>query len=388
MKSKRIKVALLIDKSETYDRGLIKGIIKYSNLSTPWEFFLVGPNYIVSNQKEKLIKDIIKWKPDYIVMNDDFEVSDLEKLQVPIFVTSTKYIDSGAVNIIADDYKLGKLGATYFIDRGHENFAFYGSNQIFWSCRRKSAFQKTVLSKQLSFFETESLLDDGWQKNVQQLIPWLQKLPKPIAIMACSDEFGAHLLEASQLANLKVPEEVAILGVDNDEFVCNLYGLPMSSIDQNSEAIGLEIAHFITINQMHGKELPKEIIGKNMRIVSRRSTDIFAIRDPQLKKALEFIQLQSKDRRLTVDDVVNETFLSRRLLEIRFRKILNRTILQEIIRVRIDIICKNLIQTDKPINKIAYEMGFNSLTSFSNSFKKEMDISALEFRKQFKITVP
>jgi len=388
MKSKRIKVALLIDKSETYDRGLIKGIIKFSNLSGPWEFFLVGPNYIASNQKEILIKDITEWKPDYIVMNDDFEVSDLEKLQIPIFVTSTKYIDSGAVNVIADDYKLGKLGATYFIDRGHENFAFYGSNQIFWSRRRKSTFQKTVLSKKFSFFEAESMLDDGWQKNVQQLIPWLQKLPKPIAVMACSDEFGAHLLKASQLANLKVPEEVAILGVDNDEFVCNLYGIPMSSIDQNSEAIGLEIAHHITLHQMHGNELPKEIIGKNMRIVSRRSTDIFAIKDSQMKIALEFIQQQSRDRRLSVDDVVSETFLSRRLLEIRFRKMLNRTILQEIIRVRVDIICKYLTQTDKPINIIAYEMGFNSLTSFSSFFKKEMKINALQFRKQYKITLP
>ena len=388
MKNKKIKVALLIDKSETYNRGLIKGIIRHSNLSTPWEFFLMGPNYIVPNQKGNIIKEVIEWQPDCIVMNDDFEITDFERLKIPIFVTSTKYTDSDVVNIIADDYKLGKLGATYFIDRGHENFAFYGSNHIFWSNKRKIAFQKTVLSKKLSFFEVESLINDEWQKNVQQLIPWLQKLPKPVAIMACSDEFGAHLLKGAQLAGLKVPEEVAILGVDNDEFVCNLYGLPMSSIDQNSESIGLEVAHSIRLNLMHGKELPKEIIGKNFRIVSRRSTDIFAIRDPQLKKALEFIQQQSKDRRLSVDNVVNETFLSRRLLEIRFRKILNRTILQGIIRVRIDIICKNLIQTDKPINKIAYEMGFNSLTSFSNSFKKEMDISALEFRKQFKITIP
>jgi len=388
MKNKKIKVALLIDKSESYERGLITGIIKYSNLSTPWEFFLEGPSYLMTDQKQKTVKRVLKWQPDCIVMNNNFEVSDFEELKVPIFITSTKYIESGAVNIISDDSKIGKLGATYFINRGYKNLAFYGSNQVFWSYRRKVAFQKTVVSNNLSFFEAELELNDDWLKNAKHLTYWLKELPKPVGIMACSDGFGVQLLKASQLAELNVPEEVAVLGIDNDEFVCNLYGLPMSSIDQNSESIGLEVAQHIFLNLRHGKELPKEIIGKNFRIVSRRSTDLFAIKDFELKKALEFIKQHSKDRKLNVDEVVNETILSRRLLEIRFRKLLNRTILQEIKRIRINIICKNLIQTNKPINRIAYEMGFNSLTSFSNSFKKEMGISALEYRKQFKITTP
>jgi LacI family transcriptional regulator len=132
MDSKRFKVALLIDKSETYDRGLIKGIIKYSNLSTHWELFLEGPSYVRTDPKQKIIKKILDWQPDCIVMNHNFRISDFEELKVPIFVTSTKYIEKGAVNIIADDIKLGKLGATYFIDRGCENLAFYGRDHMFW----------------------------------------------------------------------------------------------------------------------------------------------------------------------------------------------------------------------------------------------------------------
>jgi len=385
MDANRIRVALLIDKSESYDRGLIQGIIKYSNLFTPWDFFLGGPNYTVFDKKKKFIKRIIDWSPDCIVMNDCFKMSEFKELGVPILVTPSSQRISGAINIIADDYKIGELGANYFIDKSFKNFAFYGSDQIFWSFERKKAFQETVLSRGLNFFEAESLLNDEWQNNPHKLIPWLQKLPKPVAVMACSDLFGVHLIKAAQTAQLKVPEDVSILGVDNDEFVCNLYGLPMSSIDQDPEAVGFKVAQCIRAFLVGGKKQPDEIVGANFKVVSRLSTNIFAIEDPQLKIALEFIQQHATYRRLTVDEVVAETFLSRRLLEIRFRKMLNRSILQEIKRVRIKIICQKLIKTDNPVSKIAYDMGFNSLAGFSSSFRKEMNISPMGFRKQFKI---
>jgi len=385
MKSEKIRIVLLIDKSESYDRGLIQGIIKYSNLSEPWDFFLAGPDYTVVANKKKFIKKIIDWNPDCIILNDRFLLSDFNNLDVPILVIPSRHKLQGAINIIADDHKIGELGANYFIDKGFRNFAFYGSDQIFWSFERKISFKKTVLSSGLVFFEAESLLNDEWQKNPQQLIPWLQVLPKPIAIMACSDEFGVHLIKASQMAQQKVPEEISILGVDNDEFVCNLYGLPMSSIDQDSEAVGFTVAQCIRAILVGGKKQQSEIVGSNFRVVTRLSTDIFAIEDHQLQIALAFIQHNSVNRMLTVDEIVNETFLSRRLLEIRFRKMLDRSILQEIKRVRINIICQNMVQTDNPINKIAYDMGFNSIASFSSSFKKEMNVSPTEYRKQFKI---
>ena len=385
MKSEKIRVALLIDKSEAYDRGLIQGIIKYSNLSVPWEFFLYSPDYLVIENKKKFIKKVIRWNPDCIIMNDRFLLSDFNKLDIPIMVTSSKYKLEGAINIIADDYKIGELGANYFINKGFKNFAFYGSDQIFWSLNRKKAFRKTVFSKGLNYFEIESLLNDKWHNNHHQLIPWLQKLPKPVAVMASSDEFGVHLIKATQIAQIMVPGEISILDVDNDEFVCNLYGLPMSSIDQEPEAVGFKIAQYIRAILVGGKKQPSEIVGTNFRVITRLSTDIFAIEDHQLQIALAFIQHNSVNRMLTVDEIVNETFLSRRLLEIRFRKMLDRSILQEIKRVRINIICQNMVQTDNPINKIAYDMGFNSIASFSSSFKKEMNVSPTEYRKQFKI---
>jgi LacI family transcriptional regulator len=313
MNGNKIRVALLIDKSASYDRGLIQGIIKYSNLIEPWEFFLVRPDYMVVDNKKKFIKKIINWKPDCIVLNDRFSLSDFSKLNIPIMVTSSKHRKlQEAINIISDDNTIGKLGANYFINKGFKNFAFYGSDKIFWSLNRKNAFRETVLSKGLNFFEMESLLNNKWQSNPHQLIPWLRELPKQVAIMAGSDEFGVHLIKAAKLAQLNVPEEISILGVDNDEFMCNLYGLPMSSIDQKPEAVGFEVAKCIRSILVGGKKQPKEIVGTSLRVVTRLSTDIFAIDDPQLKIALAFIQSNSSNKKLTVDEIVSETSLSRR----------------------------------------------------------------------------
>jgi LacI family transcriptional regulator len=157
----------------------------------------------------------------------------------------------------------------------------------------------------------------------------------------------------------------------------------MSSIDQQPETVGFKVAQSIRSFLIGRDQPPNKIIGTNFSVVTRLSTDIFAIEDSQLIIALDFIRNHATNRRLTVDEIVSRTILSRRLLEIRFRKMLNRSILQEIKRVRLDIICQKLIKTDDPVNKIADDLDFSSPASFSISFKKEMQISPIEFRKQF-----
>lgn len=203
--------------------------------------------------------------------------------------------------------------------------------------------------------------------------------------MACSDDFGIHLIEAANIAGITVPEEVAILGVDNDEFICDLYDPPMSSIDQEPENVGFKVAQVVRAIIKGGNKVDDRIIGNNFRIVTRRSTDIFAIEDDQLVKALKYIKENTAKKSVSVAEVVAATTLSRRLLEMRFRKLLNRSVLQEIKRLRIDTIVHKLITTREPVSKIAYAMGFSSLASFSNYFKNEKKIAPGEFRKQFLI---
>ena len=383
MDEPRIRIVLLLDKAASYDRGLIRGIVKFSKFSSHWEFFLEAPNYTVPDEKKRLMKKIRLWKPDFIIMNDSFLISELKGLDIPVFVTPSTKLIPGLINIIADDQKIGKLGAQYFIDKGYKNFAFYGTDQIFWSKNRRIAFKAAIEAMHLNYFEITAFLDDNWQNNPEYLIERIRELPKPIAIMACSDEFGIHIIESSKLAKIKIPHEIAILGVDNDLFICDLYDPPMSSIDQNPESVGLEIARNIWKIALEGNPTIGNIIGSDFNVVTRLSTDILAIEDKEVKKALFFILENAPLNQISVKNVVESTFLSRRLLEIRFRKMLNKSILEEIIRIRIEAICKQLITSTTPLNEIAYTFGFNSPTSFSNYFKKSKKMTPFEFRKLF-----
>ncbi len=385
MKNNRIRVALLIDKSGSYDRGLIKGIIRFANLSSPWDFFLEAPAFTVVEENIGLLNKLKLWKPDCIIMNESFFTPEFKSLGIPILVTPSKRLIPDVINIVADDEKLGELGARYFIDKGYKNLAFYGTDQIFWSRIRKESFRKTVDSFNLNYFQFESLLNEKWQSNVNIITNWMISLPKPVAIMACNDDFGIHIIEAANMVDIKVPEEVAIMGVDNDEFICELYDPPMSSIDQEPENVGFKVAQVVKEIIKNGKKVNSKIISSNFRIVTRRSTDIFAIEDIQLVKALNYIKENATRKSISVAEVVAATTLSRRLLEIRFRKLLNRSVLQQIKQVRVETIVHKLVTTREPISKIAYTLGFNSIVSFSNYFKNEKKISPGEFRKQFQI---
>jgi len=379
----RIRIALLLDKSGSYDRGLIRGMVKFSRFLSGWEFFLEAPNYTVLDEKNKLVDKMKSWNPDFVVMNDSPLKNEITTWGIPVFVSPSYKLVPGVINIIADDKKIGNLGAKYFIDKGFKNFAFYGNDHIFWSKYRKTAFKETVEALKLNFIEIEALLEQEWQNNPGYIIELLKELPKPIAIMACSDEFGIHIIESLKVAGLRVPQDIAVLGVDNDEFICDLYYPPMSSIDQNPEATGFEIAKNIKmILDDKGFEI-KDIVGSDFRIISRLSTEVTAVEDAEVKKALHYILENAPFRQVSVDDVVAATFLSRRLLEIRFRIMLYRSILDEINRIRIEAVCNHLISTELPMNEIAYSLGFSSPNSFSSYFKKSKGMTPFEFRNIF-----
>lgn len=327
MKTNRIKLALLIDKSGAYDRRLMRGIINYSKLSPVWDFFFNSPEYMDRLDNNEILKKLKLWKPDFIVMNEMYLIPEYFSLKVPILVTPSKTIIPNVINIIADDDKIGELAANYFINKGFENFAFYGSDSIFWSKRRKTSFEKVVSSAGFRFFEYEPKLNKGWMSNPENFISWMKKLPVPIAFMGCCDDFAVQIIEAAHMAGLLIPEDVAILGVDNDEFICELYNPHMSSIDQDSENVGFKVAQYLYKYFMTGEWDSDMIVGSNFYIVSRRSTDIYAVEDQELSKALYFIKNKAHEN-ICVSDVVAVTNLSRRLLEIRFRNLLNRSILQ------------------------------------------------------------
>ena len=213
---------------------------------------------------------------------------------------------------------------------------------------------------------------------------WLKSLPRPVAIMACNDICGRQVLEASLGQGLNVPDDVAVLGVDDDGLICNLANPPLSSVAFNLEQAGYQAAEVLD-GLMAGRiREPQRIMVPSLWVVARRSTDVIATDDRHLSGALRFIRDHARHA-IGVSDVVQQAGLSRRGLEIRFRQILGRSIRSEIERVRLAFAKQLLLETALPLQRIATLVGFGSLPYLSNVFRRETGLTLAQFRRGMQV---
>jgi LacI family transcriptional regulator len=198
--------------------------------------------------------------------------------------------------------------------------------------------------------------------------------------MACNDDRGQHILEVCKRIGFKVPEDVAVIGVDNDPMICEIGDPPLTSIALNVESAGYEAAKLLDRLIKNKKKNGQQIIVSPTYIVQRQSSDILAVNDAEVASAIRFIKGNAKNK-ILVNDVVKTTRISRRSLEQRFRKTVHRSIYDEIRRVRVEWILRLLIETDLPISHITSFFNFTDVEHISRYFKKEKGIGIREFRK-------
>jgi LacI family transcriptional regulator len=381
---KNHRILLLINNSGAYDRGLLKGIFNYARFYTSWIFLREAPYFKLRKNEENLIQQIMKWQPDGIIMCENSYTNEIISLNIPTIISPFTKIFPEVINIVADDYSIGEMGASYFIDKKYKNFGFYGTKDSFWSIERKKAFIKTVEKKgfKVSCFESSIERNDfSWESEPFYIAAWLKQLSLPLALMSCADDWSQLVVEAVKILDLRIPEDIAILGVDNDELICELANPPLSSIKQDSDRIGFEAAYLLDQKIKKGKVLIKNIVGAPINVVVRQSTDILAVKDISLVKALNFINENTTKGPLPVNMVANAANTSRRVLEKKFQQQLGITVGNRIKLVRINAICERLLNTDKSIQEISYEMGFASCTNFSSFFKKYKKVSPLAYRR-------
>jgi LacI family transcriptional regulator len=290
----------------------------------------------------------------------------------------------GLANVVGDCKKIGEMAAKHFLERGFKKFAFCGFNDIHWSRERSDSFSsylekagyKTQLYKPLS--SRGSLT---WDNEKKQMIRWLKGLPHPVAIMACNDDRADNILEACKDCQIKVPDEIAVLGVDNDEMVCEITEPPLSSVDMNFEKAGFEAA-MILDRWMKGENMANQIIIiQPTRVVVRQSTDILAIDDRDVAEAIRFIAEHVRDP-IQVSDIADRVAISRRMLEKRFKTSIGMSIGAQMRKTRTDHIAKLLLETTMSISEIAYAMGFENQANFSRYFQKEFNMKPSQYRKQ------
>lgn len=385
--NKNLKILLLIDFSEEYGRALLRGITRYSQVHGPWSFCKMPAFVREKYGIEGILKFARQWEAQGIVaqLYNTQEIKKLIDSGICIIAQDFKERFREIPNITGDYEKAGGMAAEYFLSKGYENFAFYGFKEYVWSRERAKGYINRLKKDGFNvhlFDKTQHIKHQLWYYSHSPLTDWLLKLPKPLALFACDDNQASHIAEACNLAGIRVPDEVSILGVDNDEMVCNMSNPPTSSIALDTENAGYKVAELIE-NMILKKTVQfNDIIVDSTNIVSRQSTDIFAIKDPEVLKALQFIR-KTISQKIQVLDVVKNIALSRRAIEKRFIGTIGRSIYQEILFRKMEKAAHLLLQTKYNILEIALQCGFEDDKNFARMFRKTHKLTPLQYRRKF-----
>ncbi len=380
------RVLLLIDTSRAVGQYYIKGVGKYIHSHGNWRIYVPTPRYL-STGKVNYKKFIEENKIDGIIALDAIEqqqLSVIENTNIPIIMHSAK---SRKKYVKSDNYnsKVGAMAAEYFIELGFKNFVFVGIHNYIWSNERLEGYKNVIESRKDLCLYVHKLQNLG--KNIKKdkldISELLTKIPKPYCIFACNDDVGFFVLEACKDFNIKVPEEVAVLGADNDAVVCRMATPPLSSIKIGYEKGGYEDANVLN-KLMNGDKSASniEIVPIPQYIKTRQSSNIIAIDDPEIKRALMFIRENYKQP-IQVCDVVFATGLSKRMLQLRFKQVLRRSIHWEINRMRLEYIKDQLRNSRISIKKIATSQQFMHPAHFCRFFKKLVKMPPVEYRRRY-----
>jgi len=378
---------VLIETSREYGRGLLRGIARYQQQFGPWSVFL-RPHGL----NEPAPKWLKKWKGDGILarINDRRMADTLLETGLPTVDLRGSFPNLGVPFIGVDNRPVAQLGFDHLRDCGVKHFAFCGTpegeniNQDF----RRDHFAKLVRD---AGYHCDICLGTGgpgrkanWEKDQQFLADWIKGLPKPVGMMTCHDDRGLQVLDACRRAGVSVPDEVAVIGVDNDTHLCNLCTPPLSSIDVQPSRIGYEAAAFLS-RMMSGESVANEpvLIGPPRGVAARRSSELLSIEDPDVAAAIRLIR-ENATSGITVKEVQNQSNLSVSVLERRLKKALGRTTKAEITRVRMMRAKLLLTETGLPIARVARQSGFSEPKYFCEVFRKNEGMTATQFRGQFR----
>jgi LacI family transcriptional regulator len=374
-------VALLIETSNSYARGILAGITDYVRHHEAWSIYL--PEQDRGGRPPRWLS---RWKGDGIVarIETDEIATALRKTKIPVVDVSAARHLKDIPWVETDDEAIAKIAVQHLMERGFQNLGFYGDNAFNWAIWRREHFERLAREAGAKCFVLDSIcrMDEtySWNREKRSLAAWLKKLPRPVGIMACYDIQAQKLLDVCRELNIAVPEEVAVLGVDNDQLICELASPRLSSVICNTRRTGFEAASLLD-RMMSGEIVsPESILVEPLGIETRQSTDVLAIDDADVAAALRFIR-ENAASGINVSDVLREIPLSRRVLESRFRRSLGRTPHEEITRLKIDRVKQLLTATDLSLSEIATRTGYRHDEYMSVAFKKVVGVPPRDYRQ-------
>ncbi len=368
-----------------YGRNILLGVSKFVYSHPYWTL------HLVQSDSPVLEKDLRQWNPDGIISGMvDTETGLLKQQYERPWVSILMQPDDPKIPFVTlDEDAIGRIAANYFEERRFIHFAFLGNDIHEFSRQRADAFCYALEEKgyacSVHLYPTKVYNIDKKAREAIDCakLKWLESLPKPVAVFVCDDWEAFQFIQFCRQHDFRVPEDVAVLGVGNDELLCNVSNPPMSSIRTPVERAGYDAAALLE-QMLSGKNvLQKKHFLPPMGMVSRQSTDVLQVADPVVIKALQFIQEHVAEP-IKVEDLLKCVFVSRTLLERKFRAELGRTPLAEIRRQRIQRVKQMLADTNLSVTEVAGMCGFGSDVRLSTVFKETVGISPSEFRKEVK----
>jgi len=380
-----IKVLVLIDSTTEFSRRFLTGLIQYANENGPWIFYRLPSYYKALYGEAGIVERIKEWEIDAVIAQWEYEGVDfLDQLDIPVFLQSYKNI-SGRFSRISGDYiGAGVMAAQFFAKRYFKNFAFYGNRNFFWSRARAEGYRREVerIKGSYYYFESELLDSMQWSREHVELDNWLQGLPKPVALFACDDNFALQVSEMCKVNNINIPDELSLLGVDNDELICNLSHPSISSIITDDENGGYQTGKMLQNLILNKNNVPFNINIDPVRIELRQSTEKYNISDNYIKTVIDYIN-ENIRLNISIDKLAEIVPLSRRNLEMKFKEATGTSVYQFILDKKVDLISTELLTTDKDLWDIAIEMGFNDVRNVYRIFKKKTGYTPVSFRKKY-----
>jgi len=387
MIERRKDVALLVEWSRNYGRGILKGIGHYVQAHGRWKIYHTERK--LSDGAPTWLKN---WKGDGIIarIENPRLLKQIDRIGIPTVDLFEPIGGSGLPSILTNDETVARLAADHLIEQGFENFAYCGLFGVTSSDQRAACFVNYLARKgyDVSVFENKRHAGTAFISNSEDfelrcegaVAAWISSLPRPVGLMACNDVRAHQILMACAELNIAVPEEVAVIGVDNDEAVCELSWPPLTSIELDPERVGFEAASLLD-RLMRGEKWSDEPIMVEPRCLLRRqSTDIVATADTEVAAAIHFIRQHACDG-IQVKDILKHLSISRSTLERRFARVVKRSPREEIVNTQLLQVKQLLVRTDYSLAHIARLTGFKYVESMCSVFKRTMGRTPGQFRR-------
>jgi len=383
--SPEFRVRLMID-TNCVGRGILKGIAGFAQAQGKWRFEMNLP-FFGSDKYQRASLDKKNTDGVIVVSTDQDVLDQVLDSGVTAVVKGIAEPVPGFVNIVTDNASIGTMAFEYFQGLGFQCLAYCGFAFIQWSVDRKAAFEACAHAAGLEVFSYD-LADvsppESPPGDKQHLTEWVRSLPTPIGIFAANDNRAMDLLEACRLAGLDVPRQVAVLGADNNELICDFTHPPLSSISRFFEKAGFEAASTLSQLMTAPGSSCADIVMEPSHVKVRRSTNTLALRNPILRKALLYIRSHADDP-ISVEDVAEAMSVHPRWLYDKFRAVLGQTVYDEITRVRIDRITRLLLETQFSIGEIADRLRFKDIDHIARYFRRAKGVTPRAFRKRYQI---